>query len=104
MTTFEVHNLDVWGNAVDGYDVNNSFRCGEVDIPDNADHAAIIRALKDAGLIRAGVRAAHLETEGDDLFIHISDARQPRLCKRDPSRVVHGWGRPVFNLFRKDRP
>jgi len=31
-TTWELRSYDVWGNARDGYEVNNTFRAGEVTI------------------------------------------------------------------------
>lgn len=48
---YEVRSLDVWGNARDGYEVNNSFRVGEVVVPEDGD---VIQALLDAGHLRDG--------------------------------------------------
>lgn len=43
--------FDVWGNPLDGYQVNDARSAGTIDIADNATDADIIRALKERGLL-----------------------------------------------------
>jgi hypothetical protein len=52
MPLFEVRSLDVWGNAVEGYEVNNSFREGTVRVAPKSDDLALVKAL---------VRDGHLQ-------------------------------------------
>ena len=49
METWEVHSLDVWGNAREGWDVNAAYRAGEVEIPteNHWNRNAIFNAIKD---------------------------------------------------------
>lgn len=80
MTWYEFVSLDVWGNARDGFEVNNAFRTGTtVEIPDEADHKAIVRILKDEGILKKDVRPSRVEiddsTEG---VIYVNDARNGR--------------------------
>ncbi len=48
-TVLEVHSLDVWGKAKDGYEVNAAYRAGKILIHkanEDVDQDDIIRALK----------------------------------------------------------
>lgn len=52
MTKYEVvYYYDVWGNAEDGYDVNDLSRIGYVSLPDNYAERDILNALIDIGAI-----------------------------------------------------
>lgn len=48
MPLYEVRSLDVWGNAAEGFEVNDSFRAGEIYIPPEADP---IPLLVEAGFL-----------------------------------------------------
>jgi hypothetical protein len=90
MKTFTVWSYDVWGNAREGYEVNDRCKVGKVEIPEEAltppadvmtgeaFHAwgvasdkAIVKALVDAGYLRPRFK---LEVEGDDGRIEITHA------------------------------
>lgn len=51
---YEVITYDVWGNARDGFEVNNAFRSGViVEVNDDDSDAAINRRLSAAGFDNA---------------------------------------------------
>lgn len=82
-TTWDVFTYDVWGNARDGYEVNNTFRAGTVTIrcpivtynvgqPGQFDSAA----PTDAQIRKAlGLRRIQLAIDGDDLNIEVEHAK-----------------------------
>lgn len=74
MKTYTVYSLDVWGNAEDGYEVNDSFKVG-----------TILSALKSVGIIANHIKLFDIVIDGDDFMITIDDAKD---------------GRPVFTLGR----
>ena len=81
---------DVWGNAKDGYEVNQAFYTNDyVELPENPSNTEIVRALKHIGWIKAGlhVESVGIEWSGENV-IYISDSRQG-----------HG-NRPEFELAR----
>jgi hypothetical protein len=97
--TYKVIEFDVWGNALDGYEINNQFvtdtrlevrtrGAGEIG------PRAIFQALKRDGRIKAGIRfrSVRFEWLGDGWMIE--DVRQPRLT----ADTDYGWGRPEFRL------
>lgn len=56
---YEVRSLDVWGNEEDGFDVNDSWRIGEVEISDDADPIEVLFEegyLSDIGRVRSEVQ------------------------------------------------
>ena len=65
---YEVHSLDVWGNPRDGYEINNQFNAGELEIhEENDDEEGIRQALVDQGHIRAQFRDAMVvDSDGSD--------------------------------------
>ena len=107
MHTYEVFSLDVWGNALNGYDINDWHRVGTVEIPsDVTDDAGILRILRKADYLNDHVTARCFEVEDPSCDGHnltIVDNRQPRLKKRDETAVTHGHGRPILELRRVER-
>lgn len=88
-TTWELRTYDVWGNAKDGYQVNDSFRSGEFElrIPVTRYNVGVTdpqtgasREFKAASPTDKqiknvlGVRC-HIETDGDDLHIEVERRR-----------------------------
>jgi hypothetical protein len=82
-TTWELRVYDVWGNARDGYDVNDSWRIGETDIRiavqvNNAGTPQeFLSACPSDSQIRQalGLRRFKLELDGDDLNIYVNRAK-----------------------------
>jgi len=68
MDTFEIRTYEVWGNPKDGFEVNNSFRLSEtITLPSDGgftDHE-LIKALKAAGVIKAGCHFDSFEVDGE---------------------------------------
>lgn len=81
-TKWEIATYDVWGNAKDGYEVNDVYRRGEVDLTltvtvNNERTPAEFRSAypTDKQLRQVfGVRC-QIETEGDDLTVYVNRAR-----------------------------
>jgi len=70
---YDVVSLDVWGNAKDGYDVNQSFATGvTVDIPDVDNDADIIVELIDHAMLSPGCSTDNIEIDGDDYCLYIN--------------------------------
>ena len=98
MANYEIVSYDVWGNAVDGFEVNAAYLTGlEVDLNDEATDKEIIGSLRRAGFIGAGVHSTKFAVEGDDHCLYVTDNRTPRL-NRD---TTWGYGRPVCELRKK---
>lgn len=72
--TFTVYTLDVWGNADDGWDVNDRSKAGTIDLDPDAPDAEILRALMDAGFVN-GDALKFGTLEGDDGMIFLDDSR-----------------------------
>lgn len=82
-TTWEIATYDVWGNARDGYDVNDVYRQGSVTLvltvekfnegtPQEFESAS----PTDRQLRRVfGLGRIQLDTDGDDLAIYVNRAR-----------------------------
>ena len=84
MTTWQVSSYDVWGNAEDGYEVNNVFRGGEVDIEleVKTHNPGTPHQFKSAGLTDDDIRGAlemrptaQIETDGDDVQCYVTLSR-----------------------------
>ena len=78
MQTWTIWTLDVWGNARDGYNVNDRCKSGKIELPDDADDRAVVKALKADGWIKAGIHFSSIEIDGDDYGMHVSQARDNR--------------------------
>lgn len=103
---YRIVTMDVWGNPVDGWDVNNWFRHGAPVLrvfstdPDGPRREDVLRALRKAGHVKPGIRAASLGWDGFDPDIYVTDERCPRLpATYDGHKVPdYGHGKPVYNL------
>jgi hypothetical protein len=84
MAKYEVCSLDVWDNAEEGYDVNDVFKIGTIDLGEDVSDLEILTALVDAGFLDAcATELGEVEYCGDG-FLHI---RVKSDCK------------PVLNLY-----
>ena len=87
-TTWEIRTYDVWGNAKDGYEVNDSYRAGEVTLRlkvkvNNAGTPQeFLSAYPTDSQIREALslRRIKIETDGDDLSIYVNRARDSYPC------------------------
>lgn len=68
---YEVISYDVWGNARDGYEVNQAFHTGEfVEVDPYAEHHTFFRSLKKQGAISsyAGMKVDEI---GDETCLYV---------------------------------
>ncbi len=65
MNKYKVWVYDVWGNAHDGFEVNNRFSTSIFIEVDPDDDAQIIRELKSAGIIKKGCRFSSFDIDGE---------------------------------------
>jgi len=87
-TTWEIRSYDVWGNAKDGYEVNNSWRIGEVtirckvEVNNAGTPQEFLSAYPSNSQIRKalGLGRFKIETDGDDLNIYVNRARDSCPC------------------------
>lgn len=81
---YDVHTYDVWGNAKDGYNVNDVYpRSATIELADDAEDADIIRALKNAGILRSKARYSSFDIDGETgytLYVNYSPTSYP-LCE-----------------------
>lgn len=75
--TFTVWSLDVWGNAEDGYDVNDRCKVGTIDLDASLDASGVLAALDEAGYVRASLCVVD-EQESIDGVIYIDSAHTSR--------------------------
>lgn len=68
MPRYEVRTLDVWGNAVEGYEINNVFRHGDVGVRVDATDEQLIRALVADGSLSKNAIEAYANDE-----LHVDD-------------------------------
>lgn len=82
-TTWEVWTYDVWGNANDGYEVNDRYcleRAHEIDLLIETTDAHELGTFKHASPTDKQIRAAfgircRFETDGDDVTIYVNRSR-----------------------------
>jgi hypothetical protein len=64
---WRVYSYDVWGNAKEGFDVNDCFRTSYVcRIADDASLAAIVRALKRSGYLNKNLKTKSVDFSYND--------------------------------------
>jgi hypothetical protein len=84
--TFKVYTLDVWGNARDGYEVNDrSYTGSKVTLAESGTAGDILRALKDEGLVKKTARVAQMD---------IDDSNWPYAVYVNAAKT----SKPVFEL------
>ncbi len=76
--TFPVLSIDAWGNQEDGYEWNQWYKVGTIEIDLDAENRDIIRAMVDAGyLTAAGLESAEVEDDGYNIVILDKETREP---------------------------
>lgn len=88
MEKFRVCRLDVWGNAVDGYTVNDMCEIGNIELSEEAEKPEILQALFKQSLI--------INPESVDLeMVEIIDAY--------PDYYLDYEGKPYFLISIEER-
>lgn len=82
---YRLYNYDVWGNAKDGYDVNNVFNTGEVyELDDTWTDKQIISELKKQGAINKRAKNSLIRIDGEfeySLYFEYKDKPEFELRK-----------------------
>jgi len=86
MTAFTVMSLDVWGNQRDGYEVNDQYDAGTIEVQEPWDQEDIFRVLKAEGYFKRRIQRRSVEIEVQDDDVVLVNDRQ---------------GRPVYTVWRK---
>jgi hypothetical protein len=90
-TTYEVQNLDVWGNRQDGWEINQAFTAGTTELPWNFDAADVCSALKKSGHLNDSVRSRQIELD------------DPSSMGTDVTVLEKKSGKPVYTLVVRER-
>jgi hypothetical protein len=76
--TFPVLSIDAWGNLEDGYEWNQWFNVGSIDLDLDAENRDIIRAMVNAGYLTAlALESAAVEDDGFNIVILDKETREP---------------------------
>ena len=77
-----VNYFDVWGNNVDGWEVNNLCVEGIVELKDNATNKDIIQAIVEFGFFKPSVTEKDVDIwdDGDMIEFHQSTNQCP-ICR-----------------------
>ena len=76
--TFPVLSIDAWGNETDGYEWNQWFHVGSIDLDLDAENRDIIRAMVNAGyLTQQGLDVCDVEDDGFNIVILDKETREP---------------------------
>jgi hypothetical protein len=76
--TFPVLSIDAWGNETDGYEWNQWFNVGTIDLDLDAEDRDIIRAMVNAGYLTAlALESAEVEDDDYNLVIVDKETREP---------------------------
>lgn len=67
--------LDVWGNAKDGYEVNDRRSWGYIHLPDDPSDKVILAELRKVGLLNRGGTTRSISIDGDDEYM-LLDAKK----------------------------
>ena len=73
---YKVLSIDAWGNEDDGYDWNNWFNAGTIELHSIEDDAWILHEMADKGFIR-GVEGYDIEDDQYNLVIVDKASREP---------------------------
>ncbi len=82
LTRWNVRTYDVWGNASDGYEVNDTYGHGEVEIRSKVEtcnagtpHEFITASPSDHAIKKVFGVGCRIDTDGDDLHITVNRSR-----------------------------
>lgn len=71
-----VKSLDVWGNEDDGFEINQEFHAGDIEIPVLTDDAGLLKLLKENDFLKSNVRLNQVEFDDSGAgLIEVKDAK-----------------------------
>ena len=74
MAKWKVCSLDVWGNNEDGYEVNDIWQVGVIELPDNIEDCTdqyILKTLQGEGFLAPHFPFELINIDGDDTILFI---------------------------------
>lgn len=74
--TYKVLSIEAWGNKEEGYDWNNWFNVGTVDIDLETDDQSIMQAMLDAGYI-TNTHGGYVNDDQYNLVICDKETHEP---------------------------
>jgi hypothetical protein len=74
--TYKVLSIDAWGNADEGFEWNQWFNAGTIDLENLDNDLGILGAMVDAGFITT-VKAGDIEDDGYNVVIVDKQTREP---------------------------
>jgi hypothetical protein len=77
MTTYKVLSCDVQGNSEDGFEVNDYFLQGTIDLDDDFSDTEIIEALAAEGYIRQPKAFGVTDSDENTIYIDLSSDGLP---------------------------
>ena len=81
LKTFPVLSIDAWGNPEDGYEWNQWFHVGTIELNLDAENREIIQAMVNAGyLTPKGLDVATVEDDGYNLVIIDKETGEPAFA------------------------
>lgn len=90
MSQWNIITYDVWGNAEDGYDVNDAHGSGSIQLEgeEHFDDAVVLQKLIEQGYFNDDVEEDHLSFDGDEDIVYINDAvdGKPICCIQRDAR------------------
>lgn len=90
--SWKLWSYDVWGNEDDGYEVNDRFPHGVIELPANPTDEQITKALN-KNFFAKPQRSSTLEFDGDDMVIYVNRARDGYpICELDLIPVKGEYG------------
>jgi hypothetical protein len=109
--TLEWWNYDLWGNARDGYNVNDRSASGDtVVIYENDTDKTILARMREAGIVGKGVKTSGIEIDGElPWSLYFNSARgkplgelseSPVYRKGVPNKDASGWDRVSLPMVR----
>jgi hypothetical protein len=76
MHTYRFCTYDVWGNARDGYEVNDTYRTSmTVTLPSDATDAEVIKGINAAKILSKRATPKNIRIDGDEDTIYIERAK-----------------------------
>lgn len=90
--TWKIYDLDVWGNAEDGYDVNDFHEIAQVRFTDEEikfDYRIIDKLVDELGILKPEARdLAYVDSDYDWIYIRDKDTDEP-ILGMEMIRIYH---------------
>jgi hypothetical protein len=89
MITYRVSTFDVWGNNRDGFEVNDAWNAGTIEVQDNATDEEIFKAVKELLGFTARLSSVDMQWEDENHCFAVYTTTKTR-------------GKPFFSLTNEE--